>query len=56
MTTLNKPLTLAEVNYGINDRAAEWHGFVSSFGIGKVSMKATKKTFEARPHPYQKKR
>ena len=37
-------------------RTAERHGFVSNWGIGKVSLKAAKKPFEAKAHPYHKKK
>ena len=34
----------------------EWRGFVSNFGVGKISLKASKKTYGSRSHPYQTKR
>jgi hypothetical protein len=37
-------------------KTAEWHDFVSNWGIGKVSLKAAKKPFEAKAHPYHKKK
>ena len=37
-------------------RVAEWHGFVSNQGVGKVSLKAAKRPLGGRSHPYQKKK
>ncbi len=37
-------------------RVAEWHGFVSNQGVGKVSLKAAKRPLGGRCHPYQKKK
>jgi hypothetical protein len=32
-------------------RVAEWHGFVSNQGVGKVSLKAAKRPLGGRSHP-----
>jgi hypothetical protein len=37
-------------------RAAEWHAFVSNLGVGKTFLKAAKRPFVGRAHPYQKKK